>query len=390
MGVMTRMRTTRTLSTDQSMMVLPSCRWILLLLGMVLLFCDQLGGGRCWGFTGYQITTTRTSSSWNNEKQHMYYSKNQQQQQQWILTTERPSFRNPIVGLPATATRTTQPLTRFRLASSTSGYIPPEKGNDKSKGDVATTKTTKSMLYPKVGDLVRFYDLDGGKVDGQVLVGRIRFIQKNLGKEEGSGWTVELVEMDDLGQGYYTDYGSGGGGGGGRLRWNKKKPIYRDLLQVSPLAASFVRSENAYKVPTTLLLSSSSLDGGQEGQQQQQQRRVLVVKAEQYNVENYMGPFGGNGNGESSINTKIVEADGLMYNALKGKLFRMVALTGAVGTIIANWSQEEGMEFAIIYFVGVLSSLGYLFFLSIKTDTLGTEQQEQQSSLLLGKNVSNL
>ena len=36
--------------------------------------------------------------------------------------------------------------------------------------EIPTAKA--NPLYPKVGDIVRYYEMDGGRVDGQVLVGK--------------------------------------------------------------------------------------------------------------------------------------------------------------------------------------------------------------------------
>ena len=244
--------------------------------------------------------------------------------------------------------------TQLYDSSSSSGYLP----SPDDERNVVAVSSQPPPLYPQAGDFVRFTDLDGGQQDGQVMVGRIRFIQKNVGGE-GSGWTLELVEMDDLGQGYYADYGS-------RQRWTKGS-VYRDLRAVSPLSASFVRSENAYKIPTKVVGEGDD------------QKRQLIVKAEQYTVEGYTGPFA---SASSSIDTAVVEADGVLYEALKGKLFRYAAIAGAIGAIVAEWTQ--GTELAAIYLAGVLSSLLYLLFLSFKTDTIGTEQSQ------FGKNISSL
>jgi len=242
------------------------------------------------------------------------------------------------------------------MSSSGSGYFPPSDESDRAS---STATAVKPPLYPKAGDFVRYYDLDGGKEDGQVLVGKIRFIQKQMKAADstanGSGWMLELTEMEDVGEGYYSDFGS-------RKRFMKGS-TYRDLAAVSPVTASFVRSEDAYKVPTRVS------DGS------------IIVKAEQYDIEGYMGPFGGE-NGESNIDTSVVEADGVIYEALKGKLLKYAAIAGAVGTILCDLTR--GTEQAVIYFAGFLSSLLYLFFLALKTDTIGKEQ----SSFV--KNVSNL
>lgn len=230
---------------------------------------------------------------------------------------------------------------RFSSPSSSSGYIPPNGDN----GTKASTTDKKTPLYPKAGDFVRYYDLDGGRPDGQMLVGRIRFIQKQM---DGSGWTLELSPMEDVGGGYYTDYGS-------RKRFLQGS-TYRNLKDVSPLTASFVRSEDAYKIPTR------TSDG------------ALLVKAEQYDIEGYTGPFQ-----SIQINSTVVEVDALLYQALKGKLFRYVAIAGAIGTLVCDLTR--GTEQAVIYFAGFVSSLLYLFLLSLKTDTIGTTRTQFGNSL---------
>lgn len=211
------------------------------------------------------------------------------------------------------------------------------------------TEKKKPVLLPKAGDMVRYYDVDGGKSDGQVLVGKISFITTDLGKEQS--WTVELTEMDDIGDGYYADYPS-------RKRMSKKAT--RNLAQVSPLMGSFVRAENAFKVPIEKATGRPK------------------VRAETYDLEDYLGPFGG---GED-IDQSIIASDGEIYNALKGKLLRNAAITGAAGAIITDL--VKGTEDAVIFAAGALASVAYLFFLSIKTDTVGSADSK------LGKGVANL
>jgi guanylate kinase len=125
------------------------------------------------------------------------------------------------------------------------------------------------------------------------------------------------------------------------------------------MVASLVRSENAYKVP---------LDSN----------KTPLVKAESYDLDDYEGPF----SGDNEINKDVLEQDGLVYSALKGKLLRNAAIAGLAGTLITDL--VKGVEDAAIYAAGALASLGYLFFLSVKTDTLGSTDSR------LGKNVSNL
>jgi guanylate kinase len=207
---------------------------------------------------------------------------------------------------------------------------------------------TKPPLYPKAGDIVRYFDIDGGRERGQVLVGKISFLQRQLG--EVDKWMVELTELDDVGDGYYAEYPS---------RQRSRKKSIRPLEQVSPLAASFVRSENAFKVPRTL-----------EG--------MPAVRAEQYDIVGYRGPFFG----ENAVDRTIVEKDGEIYEQLKWRLIRNAALAGAIGTLVANL--VRGTQDAVIYAAGAAAGVGYLFFLGIKTDTVGSE------SAKLGANVSNV
>ena len=82
-------------------------------------------------------------------------------------------------------------------------YAPPE--------DAETVTVSKPKLpKPKIGDFVRYYDVDGGQADGQVLVGKISYIQ-SIGKNDGTAsndddgtnkWLVEITEMEDVGDGY--------------------------------------------------------------------------------------------------------------------------------------------------------------------------------------------
>lgn len=224
-----------------------------------------------------------------------------------------------------------------------SQYVPPAP-----EEDVRAVPTSKK-LYPNCGDFVRYYDLDGGKVDGQVLVGKISYIQKNIGKE-GSGWSVDLAELEDVGDGYYADYPSR----------QRAKRATRDLAAISPVTASFVRSENAFRVPREAGTGRPA------------------VRAQQYDIEGYEGPFSGVG----AINQNVVERDAVTYAALKNQLLRYAAIAGVAGTLIADLT--KGTEDALIYFAGAFTSVLYLLLLSLKTDTVASTQSK------LGSNVANL
>jgi guanylate kinase len=217
--------------------------------------------------------------------------------------------------------------------------------------DVDVDTKHKPPLYPKAGDIVRYFDMDGGKERGQLLVGKISFLQKQLGGEVDNKWMVELTELDNVGDGYYAEYPS---------RQRSRKKSTRPLEQVSPLAASFVRSENAFKVPRT-----------PEG--------MPAVRAEQYDLVGYLGPFSGQ---TAIIDKTIVQRDGQIYEQLKSRLIRNAAIAGVIGTLAADL--VKGTQDAVIYAAGAAAGVGYLFFLGIKTDTVGSENAK------LGGNVSNL
>lgn len=67
---------------------------------------------------------------------------------------------------------------------------------------------------------------------------------------------------------------------------------------------------------------------------------------------------------------------------MKNKLLKDAAIAGLIGTVIAQITR--GLDDALIYLAGAIAGIGYLFFLSIKTDTLGSNDAK------LGSNVSNL
>jgi guanylate kinase len=215
-------------------------------------------------------------------------------------------------------------------------YVTPEQESS------TPTKKPKS-LHPQIGDLVRYYDLDGGNQQGQELVGKITF----LTSVASQGFLAELTELEDVGDGYYAEYSS-------QKRMSKK--MDRNLNYVSPIMASYVRAEQAFKVPLT-----------SEGS--------LRVRQETYDIDDYGGPV-------FKIDNAIVQKDGINYETLKFNLLKNAAITGLAGSVVANIL--KGPEIASIYFAGALASVGYLYFLSVKTDTLASEDAK------LGKNVANV
>jgi hypothetical protein len=198
-------------------------------------------------------------------------------------------------------------------------------------------------LHPLIGDLVRYYDLDGGNKKGQELVGKITFLTSIASQ----GFLAELTELEDVGDGYYAEYSS-------QKRMSKKTD--RNLNYVSPIMASYVRAEQAYKVPLT-----------SEG--------TLRVRQETYDIDDYGGPV-------YKIDNSIVQNDGITYETLKFNLLKNAAITGLAGSVVANIL--KGPEIASIYLVGALASVGYLYFLSVKTDTMASQEAK------LGKSVANV
>ncbi len=230
-----------------------------------------------------------------------------------------------------------RPCHRRHIMSLFMGYIPPEQEQS------STATIQRTPLTPKVGDIVRYYDLDGGNSRGQELVGKITFLTRT-----SNTFLAELTQLEDLGDGYFAEFSS-------TKRMSKKTD--RDVLLVSPVRASFVRSEQAYKIPL-------------------EANGRVRVRQPTYDMEGWQGPQA------AIINTDIVEADGLAYAQLKSSLLKNAAIAGFMGTVIVNI--VKGPEDAIIYFSGAIASLGYLYFLSVKTDTLASPDRK------LGSNVSNV
>lgn len=244
-------------------------------------------------------------------------------------------------------TRVTRPARSLfpstRLFAQQQGYVPPAP-----QEDIVPVKNKK--MYPMVGDFVRYFDLDGGRADGQVILGKISFIQKNVGNE-GSGWSVDVTELEDVGDGYYAEYSS---------RQQRAKRTTRDLGVISPVIATFVRSENAFRVPREAGTGNPA------------------VRREQYDIDGYEGPF----SGAQAVNQSVLDADAANYQAIKSKLLRYAAIAGVAGTLIADLTR--GTEDAVVYAAGAGASLLYLLFLSLKTDTLASSDSK------LGSKWSNV
>jgi guanylate kinase len=258
------------------------------------------------------------------------------------------------------------PTSKFQLKKimMASKYSPP------SDLDEMTKSTPKTLPTPKIGDIVRYYDVDGGKSDGQILVGKISLVQSIISPPSSSSsssssssnnsasssttidgtnkWLVEIAEMEDVGDGYYAEY-----------PYRKRpRPALRKLEHIAPLPASYVRTEDAYKVPIDRTTG----------------RPIPTYTS--YDIVGYKGPDA------LIINDDIVSADGIEYERIKFILLRDTAIAGIVGTIFVEL--YKGAEAAVVYAGGALAGVAYLFFLGVKTDTLGDGDSR------LGSNISNV
>jgi guanylate kinase len=244
-----------------------------------------------------------------------------------------------------------QSLTNHRPSTHLTGYTRPQD-------EEQIKLTPKKLPTPKIGDIVRYYDIDGGDLKGQILVGKISLIQpiaastpngqESASPNDGTNrWLVEITQMEDVGEGYYAEYPSR----------KRRKTDLRKLEDISPLAASFVRTEDAYKIP---------MERGTN----------IPMAYAQYDLINYEGPK------SVPIDNDVFAADGEVYNNVKFSLLKNTALAGLAGTLVADL--VRGREDAVIYFAGATAGVLYLYFLGIKTDTLGSADAK------LGANVSNL
>lgn len=268
----------------------------------------------------------------------------------WHLVSQSQSLRanNNHDALLSTAAQST---TASTITSLTSLYMVPYTPLE----DAAIVTPAKMKLpIPKIGDFVRYFDVDGGQADGQVLVGKISYIQSIGGSDANEStdgtnkWLIEINEVEDVGDGFFADYSSR----------KKKRKTLRKLEEIAPLPASFVRTEDAYKIP---------LERG---------TNRPMPSHPGYNLLEYEGPMA------VPVNQDVLESDGEKYGKIKFTLLRNTAIAGAAGTIVAELFR--GTEDAIIYAAGALAGVAYLYFLGIKTDTLGSKDSK------LGSNVSNL
>jgi len=119
----------------------------------------------------------------------------------------------------------------------------------------------------------------------------------------------------------------------------------RDLRDIAPVAASYVRSEDAYKVP----MVPREDDGAS----------VPLVTHEHYALDGYEGP-----KTNMVINEEVLQSDAERYNELKKVLLRDSAIAGLIGAVVAQ--TVKGTEDAVCYAAGAAAGVAYLYFLSIQ------------------------
>ena len=254
-----------------------------------------------------------------------------------------------------------------RLSMTKSGYVPPsaeeadplpikkrrrdwKDGTGGSVGDSGGTNENKAarnsdtLPRPKVGDIVAYRTGDTSTTASMNIdVGQISFIQKVI-QPDNDRWICDVVKFEDVGGGYYAEPPS-------RKRRSSTTILsLEELVQVP--GASFVRTEDAFKIPRGIDKRPSLAAGGYDCQ---------------------LGPI------VAVVDATTVEEDMTAYRDLRSKILKDTATTGAIGTALVFLLRglDGGIERSILdaawYSLGVLSSLGYLFLLGLKTDTLGGE-----------------
>ncbi len=126
------------------------------------------------------------------------------------------------------------------------------RGQRRRRADVRGVKIARAL---RIGNVLRYYNVNGGRADSQVLIGEILLIQSITSSspsssspslssslsssDETNRWLVKVIELEDVGDGYYAKY----------PYCKHPRPALRKLEDLAPLPALYVRSENAYKVP---------------------------------------------------------------------------------------------------------------------------------------------
>mmetsp|Transcript_5545 Transcript_5545/g.8770 ORF Transcript_5545/g.8770 Transcript_5545/m.8770 type:complete len:419 (-) Transcript_5545:83-1339(-) len=161
---------------------------------------------------------------------------------------------------------------------------------------------------------------------------------------------TELIPLESVGDGYYAEYFSS----------NKKRRsnvVKRPLTEIAPIRdAIFNPNEYAYQIPYTT-------------------NTTIRVTAEQYDVDTYTGST------STSISMdETLEESAEKYQELKVSLVLQTFLLSFVGMVLivsGNIPQGDPIAFAL----GSASGILYLVFLYVKTDTMGSREEDMGNGI---------
>ena len=221
------------------------------------------------------------------------------------------------------------------------GYIPPEKDPEyrpmvkKSllkpmDGDESAAAMKTRLPVPKEGDIVGA----PGKWEGEIVLGKIRFLQYSNSTKVWNADIVPLVEGKSTSV-WVVDRNS--------------RSSFENVEKIRPVQSFFMRNENGYRI--SFRGNTTSMAN-------------LVYKAEGYRPlpETYSPP-------RKKVDLDVVKTDMVAYNELKTRIVLNSLKFGAVGVVaVYFWL---GLDAALSYALGSSSGALYLFLLGKKTDQIG-------------------
>jgi hypothetical protein len=222
------------------------------------------------------------------------------------------------------------------------GYVPPEKDPEyrpmvkKSllkplEGEDADKALQIKLPVPKEGDIVGA----PGKWEGEVQLGKIRFLEYSNSSKSWSADIVPLVEGKSESV-WVVDKGS--------------RSFLESIDKIRPVQNFFMRSENGYRI--SFRGNTTSMEN-------------LVYKSTGYRelAPTYQFPT-------KQVNLDVVKKDMGDYEELKKRIILNSLKFGAVGAVVVQlWL---GFDAALSYAVGASSGALYLFLLGKKTDQIGS------------------
>lgn len=226
------------------------------------------------------------------------------------------------------------------------GYVPPEKDPEyrpmvkKSllkplEGEDADMALQIKLPVPKEGDIVGA----PGKWEGEVQLGKIRYLEYSNSSKTWSADIVPLVEGKSESV-WVVDRGS--------------RSFLESIDKIRPVQNFFMRSENGYRI---------SFRGNTTSTEN------LVYKSPGYRelTPTYQFP-------KKKVDLDVVKKDMGDYEELKKRIILNSLKFGAVGAVAVQlWL---GFDAALSYTVGASSGALYLFLLGKKTDQIGASFSE--------------